>query len=312
MICIIALVVFGILGIFSATHRQVFFEACDCVFRRVTLRKCKTGLDKRLKGQVTGSIMRFSPKTAGFVFKYFEVFSWLFLILMVVSIYYTADGTYNYIIYGNCNGPGSTEFCIFDPFAQSAEEQVSTCHENIGDAKDSVLIPPKDLTGMKRFGNPDSGVTFIHFGCYTCEFTKKAQTDVTKILEEFLDQINYVYIDYPLPTHELSFEASMAANCIYNQSKEAYLKYSDMIFSEEEPITKEDLYTYASQLDIDQEEFDVCLTTQSTSEIVAENQAIGQAIGVYGTPTFFINEKALVGPQPYKPFRKLIKDELNK
>lgn len=35
---------------------------------------------------------------------------------MAVSLYYSALGGYNYIVYGNCNGAHSEDFCIFNPF----------------------------------------------------------------------------------------------------------------------------------------------------------------------------------------------------
>ena len=119
MICLIALVIFGILGIFSVTHRKIALEAFDCVFRRITIRKCTSGLDKRLKSQITGKLMRKSPRVARFTFKYFEIISWFFTIIMIVSIIYTGIGAYNFVIYGNCNGPHSDKFCIYDPLGSN-------------------------------------------------------------------------------------------------------------------------------------------------------------------------------------------------
>jgi len=114
MICLIALVVFGILGIFSVTYRKIAIEAFDCVFRRLTIRKCTSGLDKRLKGQITGKLMKKSPKFAGFTFKYFEFISWFFTIIMIISFVYAGMGAYNFIMYGNCNGENSQEACIYN------------------------------------------------------------------------------------------------------------------------------------------------------------------------------------------------------
>jgi heme/copper-type cytochrome/quinol oxidase subunit 2 len=105
MICIIALVVFGVLSIFSVSHRSLAKEAFDCVFRRVTFRPCTSGLDKRLKSNITGKLMKRSPKVAGQVYKHFELISWFFTILMIVSLIVSARGVYFLARYGNCNGP---------------------------------------------------------------------------------------------------------------------------------------------------------------------------------------------------------------
>jgi len=114
MICLIALVVFGILGIFSVAYRKIALEAFDCVFRRLTIRKCTSGLDKRLKGQITGKLMNKSPKIARFTYKNFELISWTFTIIMVVSLVYSGIGVYNFVMYGNCNGEDSQETCVYN------------------------------------------------------------------------------------------------------------------------------------------------------------------------------------------------------
>ena len=101
MICLIALVVFGIMGIFSMKYRVIAKEALDCVFRRVTLRKCETGLDRRLKSQITGNLMRKSPVLGRFTFRHFEVISWVFTIILLASIVQSGISTYNFIAYGN-------------------------------------------------------------------------------------------------------------------------------------------------------------------------------------------------------------------
>lgn len=114
MICLIALPVLGIMGIFSAKHRKLAKEAFDCVFRKVTFRKCQTNLDQRIKTGITGKLMTKTPKFASFTHKNFEIISLLFVILLITSFYFSAAGLYNYFNYGNCNGPHSDEFCIFN------------------------------------------------------------------------------------------------------------------------------------------------------------------------------------------------------
>lgn len=113
MICIIALVVFGILGIFSTTHREYARDAFDCVFRRVTLRPCNTGFDQKMRGKIVGRIFTHSPKVAGAVNKHFEAISWFFTILMIASFAYTAYGMYNLAVFGTCD-PANPQNCVFN------------------------------------------------------------------------------------------------------------------------------------------------------------------------------------------------------
>src|SRR3989338_6240239 len=107
MICFIALIVFGDISIFSASHRPLAKEAIDCMFRRITLRPCVTRMDQRLKGQIIGKLLAKPEGTEKFISKYFEAISWAVTIITIVSLFYTAQGIYNYAVYGNCNGTDS-------------------------------------------------------------------------------------------------------------------------------------------------------------------------------------------------------------
>ena len=113
MICIVALIVFGALGIFSARYRTYAKEAFRCVFRRVTLRKCDTAFDKKMKAKITGKIFKRSPKTAGFVYKNFDTISWFFTAILFISLYFSAVGLYNLVIWGTCDPV--TGHCLWNP-----------------------------------------------------------------------------------------------------------------------------------------------------------------------------------------------------
>jgi hypothetical protein len=104
MICVIAMIVFGVMALFSSTHRPLAKEAFDCVFRKVTFRKCNSDLDQRIKGDIVGRTMKKSPGFARFIHKWFSVISWLLLIITIVSLVYSVIGIYNLAVYDNCNG----------------------------------------------------------------------------------------------------------------------------------------------------------------------------------------------------------------
>lgn len=113
VVCLIALVVFGFLAIFSATYRPAAKEALHCVFRRVTLRKCETGFDKRLKAKIAGKLMVRHPRLARFVFKRFELLSWFFTVLLILSLAYSGYSIYNLAVHGTCD-PQNPEGCVFN------------------------------------------------------------------------------------------------------------------------------------------------------------------------------------------------------
>lgn len=55
-----------------------------------------------------------SPRIAGFTYKYFELLSWMFTIIMIVSLVYSGIAVYNLSVHGNCSGPavnGTLPYC---------------------------------------------------------------------------------------------------------------------------------------------------------------------------------------------------------
>lgn len=120
MICLIALVVFGIMSLFSVSFRPIAKEAFGCVFRRMTLRKCDTGFDQKMKAGITGKIMKRGPSLAKFIHNYFEIISWIFTIIMILSLIYSAIAVYNLAINGTCS-PESPDTCVFRPSGSSCD-----------------------------------------------------------------------------------------------------------------------------------------------------------------------------------------------
>jgi hypothetical protein len=111
-ICIAAMVVFAFMGIFSARYRRWAKEAMDCVGRRVTLRPCKTEFNQKVRAKLASKLLRKSPKAAKFAHSHFESISWIFTIILFVSLILTAGGLYNLFTYGTCD-PANPDSCIF-------------------------------------------------------------------------------------------------------------------------------------------------------------------------------------------------------
>jgi hypothetical protein len=111
VICIVALVVFSILGIFSSKYRKIAKDAFRCVFLMITFRPCDVQLEQKIKSKATAKLMRISPKMASAFYKNFKIISWIFTIAFFVSLIYSAYGIYNLAVFGTCDpsSPGTCE-----------------------------------------------------------------------------------------------------------------------------------------------------------------------------------------------------------
>ncbi len=114
MICLIALIIFSILGIFSLSYRRLAKEAFDCVFQRITFRPCRADFKQRVKAKIIAVLLRKNATLARIASHYFEILSWIFVIIFFASMALSARSIYNLVRYKNCNpqDPGS---CIFTP-----------------------------------------------------------------------------------------------------------------------------------------------------------------------------------------------------
>ncbi len=129
VLCYIALPVLLVLGLFSLKYRRLAKEAFECVFRTMTLRKCQSKLDLRLKTYLSAKLMKHSPSASRFTYKHFEILSWIFVILTIGTLIFSIIPVYNYVAYGNCNGENSDEFCIFNPILDTELCTTPECSE---------------------------------------------------------------------------------------------------------------------------------------------------------------------------------------
>jgi hypothetical protein len=238
MICIIALIIFAVLAVFSARHRPLAREAADCVLRRVTLRKCSSNLDARLKAQITGMLMRKHKATGRFLYRYFEVFSWAFLILFVLSTAFMGIGLYNLAVYGNCNGPSQTGFCIFDPLGSSAQHEVSLCGSSNPDGALLSTPSPELFVGRPMVGSSAAKVTIVMFGCFSCENTAKQAPIIRRLIEHYSkEDFLFVYFDFPLEHHNYALETAIAARCVHEHDPSLYWRYFFTLYERQGTVT---------------------------------------------------------------------------
>ena len=131
----------------------------------------------------------------------------------------------------------------------------------------------------------------------------------SQLIETYGEQIRFVYRDFPLASiHSNANSAANAANCAHEQG--VFWEYHDMLFSMEQGLGNGAYLDYASQLDIDQADFQECLDSSRYEAEVQADFDFAAELGVRSTPTFFINGIAVVGAQPFEIFQQVIEREL--
>lgn len=294
VLCLIALPIFAILGIFSIKYRKLAKDSLHCLLKTATFRKCESGLDDRIKSRITGSLLKWWPGGARFTYKHYKAISWIILILFLWSAVEGGIGAYNYVQYGNCNGPDETGFCILDPMGANS----ATCAVSYEDTGEEIKSPELEENDP-ILGNPDAELTIIEFGCYVCPYTRKAESTIKEVLEEYDGKVNVQFKSVLMEHHEYSTETSILGECAIQ--KGVYEEYHENIFREE--VTNSSLESIKQELGLN------CTDTGFMTEVEADTKAAEKA-KIQGTPTFFINDQVIVGPKPLRTFKNIIEKEL--
>jgi protein-disulfide isomerase len=300
MFCIIAFVVLAILGIFSASNRQLAKEALDCVLRRVTLRPCNTGFDEKMKARILGSVITRSETAAMVLNKNFEIFSWVFFILMLGSSIWAVRGVYLFYVTGSCNGLNSSALCVFDP--KGNNNQISgvsqQCTAQATTEKD-VTLKSVDLTGFPAI-HQDSPEKVVFIGCYHCDYSRKAYPMVRDLVKKY--KVDFTFLHYPVK--EANDYFSRLGYCVNQQSPDAFWKLNDTLFSTDKATIDTDAFiqTTLTNLELDTAGINQCVASPQTEETVKKQMSEIIKTRFYGTPTVFINDSALIGPKPYRVY----------
>src|SRR5581483_4391736 len=164
--------------------------------------------------------------------------------------------------------------------------------------------------GNPAIGPENAPVTMIEFGDFQCPFCKRFHDEtLSPLLKKYEGKIRFVYRDFPISSiHPFAQGAAEAAECAYEQKK--FWEYHDLLFQKQPQLAKDDLLTYAKQLNLDMKAFQACIDSGKYAQEVQSDYQTGLQLGVNGTPTFYINGRRLIGAMPTEAFTALIDAEL--
>jgi len=176
----------------------------------------------------------------------------------------------------------------------------------------NVMIQPPRIevatAGHPVLGPAEAPVTIVEFSDFQCPFCKRVEPSLKEVRDKYGDKVRLIYMDYPLGMHQNAIGAAQAARCAAAQGK--FWPYHDELFADQGKLGPADLKASAKKVGLDSAKFDECYDKGTTRAGVDADKAQGDALGVTGTPAFFINGRPLEGAQPTSAFASVIDDEL--
>jgi protein-disulfide isomerase len=160
-------------------------------------------------------------------------------------------------------------------------------------------------------GSRDSKVVIVEFSDFQCPACAAAHLIVKQVVDMYGDKILFAYRHFPIVTaHPHALKAAEAAEAAGEQGK--FWEYHDLLFSNQENLSDEDLISYAKRLGLDLKKFEDALRSEKFKDKVTADMDGGGKIGIRATPTFFINGERHQGVIDLEKFKSLIDAELAK
>ncbi len=168
-----------------------------------------------------------------------------------------------------------------------------------------------DLEGKPTQGPQNAKVTLVEFSDFHCPFCARVTPTIQKLIEAHPNDLKRVWRHLPLPMHPGSITTHIASECAADQG--AFWPFHDKMFQHPQESKNPDfLIASAKELKLDQKKFEKCLREETPKAKIQKDMDKAQAIGVHGTPTFFINGKFMPGARSYEEFEQLISDAASK
>jgi protein-disulfide isomerase/rhodanese-related sulfurtransferase/uncharacterized membrane protein len=158
-------------------------------------------------------------------------------------------------------------------------------------------------------GNPQAPVTIVEFADFQCPGCGREQEVVREIRRKYGDQIRWVFRQFPIVSlHEYAEAAAVASECAGDQGK--FWEAVDKFYDNQTDLSYKALTRYAAELGLDPGRFNQCMSSQATPARVRRDLDDGHAIGVRGTPAFFVNQRAIDKPPTVEELTQLIDQAL--
>ena len=166
------------------------------------------------------------------------------------------------------------------------------------------------------FGNPEASLRIAELSDFGCGFCRKFHEETFPVLqEEYIDAGTVLWKYIPIvtgmfPHGDLS---ALAGECAGEQGQ--FEGMLERLFEDQGTWKNSDdalshFLGYASELGLNGEQFQSCISEERPAERVAAGKRAARALGLRGTPSFLVNGFPVQGALPTQLFRDILDNEL--
>jgi protein-disulfide isomerase len=137
-------------------------------------------------------------------------------------------------------------------------------------------------------------VTIAVFSDFQCPYCARMAKTLEALAGSEGESLRVVYHFFPLSNHPWAWQAAEAGACAVRQSNAAFWSLHDFLFAHQRELSPDNfaqrvtLWVQDTQ-SLDQGRFERCRSEHLTSGQIEQDMALGEELGVRGTPTVFVN-----------------------
>lgn len=178
-----------------------------------------------------------------------------------------------------------------------------------------IAVPSSDTDYYRGAKPEDAAVVVVEYSDYQCPFCSRHHPTLNQVVEEYGDQVSWVYRHFPLDSiHPNATPAANAAECVGALGgNEAFWTFSDALFEQQTQLG-DDLYiAEAVAAGVKEKDFTDCYEAQQYSSEIQADLSDGTTGGVTGTPgnivmkgTDTATAQLVSGALPFTTFKQVI------
>ncbi|MFO7757551.1 MAG: DsbA family protein [Roseovarius sp.] len=156
-------------------------------------------------------------------------------------------------------------------------------------------------------GNPDGDVTLVEFMDYRCGYCRRAADEVESLLEADGD-IRFIVKEFPILGEESLRASRFAIATQQTAGDDAYKAVHDALMTFNGTMNEAGFLRLADSLGLDANAIIAEMDSDTVSDVIAANHALGRQLQINGTPSFVMGEQMLRGFVPQDGMQQVVND----
>ncbi|MBD3250698.1 MAG: thioredoxin domain-containing protein [Candidatus Pacebacteria bacterium] len=251
-------------------------------------------------------------------------FTILLLVLVVFGLGFLSGSNWGKCTAEECLAYGAKN-------GQAAQPNQPVAEKPQGPSEEVLKKTPEVTEEDHQQGADNPQLTLIEYSDYECPYCNRFQLTMQQVIEEYGDQVRWVYRHFPLQFHQNAQPAAEFGECVAQyEGREAFWEYSDLLFEKMgeyfeqarsgqpeggNPAELENLLAMSHDLGWDSNRLKSCVDKGEMTQKVKDQLEAAKQAGISGTPaTVAITAdgqyKLISGAQPFDSVKETIEELL--